>query len=59
MTEDDNTALQLMALINAARGVADMRSPSIPEILMKHGFKWEADKIQQLNDAVEAARKTA
>jgi len=59
MAEDDKTALQLMAVINAARGVADMKAPSVPEILRKQGFGYEADKIQQLNDAVEAARRIA
>ncbi|WP_157837202.1 hypothetical protein [Geminisphaera colitermitum] len=40
-------------VIHAAREVAKMKTPSVPEILSKRGFAYEAQKIADLITAID------
>ena len=56
--ENSSEFAALVNVVEAARQVTDMRAPSVSDLLRKHGFGYEADKVQKLIDAVAAARKT-
>ena len=42
---------------SAAAKIASMKHPSIPQLLKKRGFGYEADRVQELMDAAEREAK--
>ena len=52
-----STALE--TVLNAARDLACMKSPSIEHLLRRQGFGFEADRVAELVAAVEALPEVA
>jgi hypothetical protein len=52
-------AKKYRALVDAAREIEEMKAPSVPDILRKRGFGYEARRVQALIDAVAVLERPA
>jgi hypothetical protein len=50
----NETKVKIKAVLDAAKVVADMRSPSVEKLLRGYGYDYEADQIKKLVEASDS-----